>query len=144
MPLVAATLESSLADLFDAPPATVAGCAQAWADALVDYAGAIIPASTTVATAGATLTGALVAAFSGTTAPAAMETAFAAFAVTVGGGMAGYVATPPPSPVGFALQLATNASTKAAAAASWASLIDTWLRTGSATPLPSGPPILWS
>jgi hypothetical protein len=84
MPLVPATLESALADLFTPATRSIAECAQAWADALVDYATPIVPPSTTVATAGATLSGALVAAFSGTTAPVDMEAAFAAFAVTVG------------------------------------------------------------
>lgn len=63
-----------------------------------------------------------------------MESAFATFAVTVGGGMAGYAPTPPPSPVGFASQFGgPKPETAAAAASAIASLIDTWMKTGLST-----------
>jgi hypothetical protein len=74
-----------------------------------------------------------------------MESAFLTFATTVGAGMTGYTPTPPPAPVGFAAHFsAPHPESHAEAAASIAPLIDTWLRTGTATPLPSGTPIPWS
>jgi hypothetical protein len=63
-----------------------------------------------------------------------METAFAAFAVTVGGGMAGYAPTPPAVPVGFVSYFAgADAPTHAQAASDVAGLIDPWMKLGIAT-----------
>lgn len=145
MALDSAGLESDLTSLFSDPPATIAACAAAWADAIEQYASGIAPASTTVSAAAATLETALVSAFgSAGGAAALMETAFAAFAVSVGGGMAGFVATPPPAPVGFALLGAAQPATHDAAASDWASAIHAWMGTGTATPTLGGPPITWS
>ena len=134
MPLVLAALQSDLEALFAAPPATIAQCAQAWADATSSYASAIVPPSTTVAAAGATLSTALAAAFALPSAAAAMDAAFLAFATAVGLGMAGYTPVPPPAPLGVAAQIAgPKPTTHAAAATAFATLIDTWMRTGTAT-----------
>lgn len=75
-----------------------------------------------------------------------MESAFAAFAVTVGGGMAGYAPTPPPAPVGFAPQFAgAKPATASAAASAIASLIHAWMQTGIATLIaPPNTPQPWS
>jgi hypothetical protein len=87
-----------------------------------------------VAGAAAALQSSLASAFGTTDCAPAMESAFAAFAVTVGGGMAGYVPTPPPAPVGFASQFAgPKPATHASAASAIASLIDTWMKTGLST-----------
>jgi hypothetical protein len=138
-------LESDLAELFADPPATIALCAQAWASAMQAYASGIIPASVTVTAAAATLQSSLVSAFGSQGGAAAlMETAFAAFAVTVGGGMAGFVATPPPAPVGFATLGSAQPDTHSGAAEDWAQAIHSWMITGSATPTIGGPPVLWS
>lgn len=134
MPLNLAALQSALEQEFSDPPASSAGCAQAWADALQSYAAGIIPASTTVAAAATTLSSALAGAFTAPDAAPGMESAFLAFAVAVGGGMVGFVPTPPPAPVGFASQFAgPKPATHADAAAAFASLIDTWMRTGLST-----------
>ena len=59
--------------------------------------------------------------------------------------MAGYTPTPPPGPVGFAARFAAaSPATHAAAAAAMAGIIDTWMRTGSATPSGGGAPVAWS
>lgn len=146
MPLDLPSLVSGLDSVASAPPDTSAEAAQEWADAVEAFAVAVVPASTTVAAAAATLSIALAAAFGSPPAAAAMEVAFAAFAVTVGGGMAGFTAVPPPLPVGFAAQFAgPNPSTHAAAATAIGGIIDTWMRTGTATPIsPPGPPVFWS
>jgi hypothetical protein len=132
MPLNPAALQSSLASLFASPPATRAACAQAWADAVNGYAAAIVPASTTVAAGVAALSSALASAFAAPSAASPFDAAFAAFAVTVAGGMLPtFTGVPPAAPLNVAGQLATEQPTHAAAAAAWASLIDTWFRTGT-------------
>jgi hypothetical protein len=133
MPLNPSALQSSLESLFASPPATRALCAQAWADAIQGYAAAVVPASTTVTAACAALATALESAFALPSAAAAFDAAFAALAVTVAGGMLpAFTGAPPPSPLGIAALLAGTQATHAAAAAAFASLVDTWFRTGSA------------
>lgn len=146
MPLAAAGLQADLETLFGSGPDTAAQAAQEWADAVQAYFAGVIPSSLTVAAAATTLAGALTSAFSASSgAAAAMESAFSAFAATVGGGMApAFVATPPPGPVGFSSLLSTNQATQAAAAQAWASAIDTWAKTGTATPSAGGSPVNWS
>jgi len=146
MPLNPSGLESALASVAASPPPSSAGCAASWASAMSTYANAVVPPSTTVAAAVSTLQGALATAFASPAAAPGMESAFTAFAVTVGGGMApAFVAVPPPSPVGFAAQFAgAHPATHAAAAAALRLMIDTWMRTGTATPSGGGAPVPWS
>jgi hypothetical protein len=126
-------------------PATRAACAAAWADAAEAWASAIVPASSAVSAAAATLETALNAAFGSGTVAADMETAFLAFATTVGGGMAGFVPTPPPAPVGFsALFALAHPATRQEGVDRFADAIDTWMRTGTATPSGGGSPVNWS
>jgi hypothetical protein len=134
MPLTTPALQSALEVLFSEPPPTDGACADAWACAMLDYAAGILPPSATVDAAADTLAAALAAAFATPAAALAVDEAFMAFAVTVGGGMApAYVATPPPTPLGIAALLTASAPTHAAAAATFAGLIDVWFRTGIAT-----------
>jgi hypothetical protein len=134
MPLDPVTLQSELETLFAEPPPGAAACADAWACAMLDYAAAVVPPSATVGAAADALALALEAACATPAAAPPVDAAFAAFAVTVGGGMApAYAATPPPAPLGIAALLAAPVPTHAAAATLFAGLIDTWFRTGSAT-----------
>lgn len=145
MTLAAAALQSALQSIAANPPATVAGCATAWANAMQTYATPVVPPSTTVSAAAATLQSALVTAFSSPAAAPGMEAAFTAFATTVGAGMApAFVATPPPGPVGFAAQFATFPATHALAAQQLRTLINVWMKTGTATPSGGGAPVNWS
>jgi len=146
MPLNIAALQSGLESAFASPPATVAECAQAWADAVQSWASGILPASTTVSAAAAALSGALASAFSSPAAIPGLEAAFATFAGSVGLGMAGYVPVPPPSPVGFAAQFGgPHPPTHAAAAQAIAGLLDAWMRTGTGTLVaPPNTVIPWS
>lgn len=147
MPLDLPSLVSGLESVAADPPDTAAEAAQEWADAMEAFALAVIPPSTTVTTAAATLSTALAAAFGAPPSSAAMEIAFAAFAVTVGGGMAGFTAVPPPLPVGFASQFTPPfPPSHIVAATEIGNIIDTWMRTGTATaiPPPVVPPIPWS
>lgn len=146
MPLLSSALESGLEAVASSPPESINEAAQAWADAMQSYVAGIVPPSTTVTAAAATLLSALAGAFTARPDGAAlMELAFTAFATTVGGGMAGFVATPPAGPVGFATLFAgASPPTHAAAAAAMAGAIDTWMLTGTATPSGGGPPVAWS
>lgn len=136
MPLVVATLQAQLAGVMASPPATALECGKAWADAVQAYAASIVPPSATVAAAAQALAAALGGAFSATGGLPLMDAAFAAFAAALGGGMAGYAAVPPPLPIGFAVVLASPASTHAEAAQRVAQAIDAWMRTGTATLIP--------
>ena len=140
------TLSAQLAALFESPPATYSACAQAWASSAQSYAGAVVPASTTVSAAVATLAGDLTSAFQQADAIPAMETAFAAFAATVGAGMApDFAATPPAGQVGFQAQFSGGfPATHTDAANQIAGRIDTWFRTGTAVPSGGGSPAPWS
>lgn len=141
-------LQDDLEASFGAPGATAAACAAQWADAVGGYAGDVVPASTAVAVAQAALQAALALAFVGTdkaTTATKMEAAFAAFGTAVGGGMAGFTPTPPASAVGFATLFAADPlpETNEDAADAFATAIHTWLKTGTATPLPSGAVVHW-
>lgn len=146
MPLDASGLQSDLEDLSVSPAADINGCAQQWADAMKAYASSIVPASTTVTAAATTLKGALTTAFAATAAAPGMETAFKAFATAIGTGMApAFTATPPAGSVGFAAQFASAfPATHALAATAVAGIIDTWMKTGTATPSAGGSPVAWT
>jgi hypothetical protein len=75
-----------------------------------------------------------------------METAFTAFATAVGTGMApAFVAVPPAGLVGFAAQFGgAMPDTHAEAGDVIATMIDTWMKTGTATPSAGGAAVLWS
>lgn len=133
MPLIEATLAAKLRANFEQPGKNFGEAARQWADAVRDYAAPIVPPSTTVAAAADALAAALVTAF-GTPSVPGMEAAFGAFAVAVGGGMAGFTPVPPPGPVGFAaLFTGPYPETSAAAAQIVAARIHAWLATGTAT-----------
>jgi hypothetical protein len=120
--------------------------ANAWADAIVNGFTSIVPASTTVAAAKPALIAAIKTAFEAPSAAAGLEAALAAFAGTVGGGMAGagFTATVPPAAVGFATMFAgAQPATRADSAARIADKIIAWAKTGLGTPA-SGTAINWS
>lgn len=153
MALNTSGLEEDLEELFSNPASGFAGVADQWGNVLSDYVQAIVPASTTVTAAVSTLKTSLATAFeagqidgTGATTAASLELAFAAFAATIGSGMAPtFVATPPTLPVGWASALAsTPPSTHAEAADRYSNLIDVWMRTGTAVPSIGGSSINWS
>src|SRR5690554_6460443 len=159
MPLDTSGLQSDLEDLCASPPVALnpdgtanrdamrTSAGNEWGAIMESYAADVIPPSDTVSAAAATLASALEAAFAlpDATAIPAVDAAFAAFAVTVGGGMApDFTATPPPAPPGFATIMVAPQPTHAAAAAALTLLIDTWMRTGTAVPAGGGPAVPWS
>lgn len=133
MPLNPAGLQSDLEAFFAAAPDTDADCAQAWADAVEAYASGLVPPSTAVTSAAAALASSLASAFATPSAASAFDAAFTTFAATVAAGQAPtFTGVPPPAPLGIASLLGSSQPTHAAAAAAFASLIDTWMRTGTA------------
>jgi hypothetical protein len=133
MPLNPAGLQSDLEALFAEPPETREACAQAWADAIEGYASGLVPASTAVASAAATLASSLESAFAAPAAAAPFDAAFTTFAAAVAVGQAPtFTGVPPAAPLGIAALLGSPQATHAAAAAAFASLIDTWAKTGTA------------
>jgi hypothetical protein len=146
MPLNTAGLTSDLEALFADPPPTAAECALAWADAAEAWASGIVPPSTTVSASKAALAASLAGAFATPAAAPLMETAFLTFATAVGLGMAGYAPVPPVAPIGFAPQFAgPKPETHVEAAQQLASLLDDWMKTGTATLLvPPFTVLLWS
>ncbi|NRA02909.1 MAG: hypothetical protein HRU00_09940 [Myxococcales bacterium] len=139
-------LESDIAAIDGGDDTTEA--AGQWGDAMDDYAAGVVPVCSTVSAAIATLKGAMDTAFQNTvkaTTVSALEAAFAAFGVTIGGGMApAFTAVPPPGTVGFSGLMASDQSSQADMAEDWADAIDTWMKTGTATPSGGGSPINWS
>lgn len=145
MPLNTAGLQEDLQELFSDPPDTTAACAASWASLMESYTQGVVPASTTVSVAAGALETALLSAFQSETTAEDMETAFTAFATTVGTGMSpAFVATPPPGQVGFLSSFGVVADSHSTAAANYATLIDTWMRTGTATPSAGGSPVNWN
>lgn len=152
MALNLAGLQPDLEAFFAAPPATAIECGSQWGTIMEAYASGIVPPSLGVSAAATTLAGALATAFVG--GPAAVvpgvEAAFLAFATAVGLGMAPtFTGTPPPAPVGFALEFAKPpalwATTHEDAAILWATMIHTWMTTGIATLVaPPYTPAPWS
>jgi hypothetical protein len=147
MALVQSTLRDALRDLFVAPGPTEVDCRFSWRAAMITYATPITPPSTAVTAAG----NALALGLAGFNAPGAaagkLESAFATFAATLAAGMApAFVGVPPPGIVGFVSQFAgAMPATHLAAADALATLIDTWMRTGTALTQPGGVPVVpWS
>lgn len=145
MALLPTTLITELQRIAASPPDTHPACARAWADAVRSYAVGITPPSTTVSAASEVLATSLVTPFSSDNGASGMASAFTAFAAAVGGGMAGFVAVPPPSPPNFAgLFAEPHPATHLEGAQKISQLIDTWLRTGTAAPVAGGPAVPWS
>jgi len=128
-------------------PKTPLEVGEKWANAIDIYAGVnVVPFSTT-ATAAKT---AIKTAFAGITTPnlaeAQIVAGFTAYASALALGMAGFASVPPPlaldlkpvSVLGFG---GANSSTCLDLAVT---IIETWFKTGVATPLPSGTPINWN
>lgn len=139
-------MTQALEQVFATPPESASDCARGWADAVAAYATSIVPPSATVGSATTALSSALSAAFQAPDAVPGMEAAFAAFAVAVGGGMAGYAPVPPAAPVGFAaLFTGAKPSTHAEAAAQVGNAIHAWLTTGVSTLVaPPNTAVPWS
>jgi hypothetical protein len=148
VPLVKAALRDALEVVFTSPDATAVDNAQAWADAVRVYAVGVEPAAVppAVAAAANALAAALAGAFAASAAVPGMEAAFATFAAALGAAMApAFVAVPPAGPVGFAsLASGPMPDTAAAGADRIAGLIDTWIKTGTATPALGGAAVSWS
>lgn len=144
MPLNLPQLTSDLETLFAAPAATHALAAQAWANAVKQYAIGVVPPSPAVSGAADALVAPLTAAFATPAAAPGMDAAFAQFGASVAASMPGFVGAPPTAPVGFAALFAPPfPATHAAAASKIAGRIDSWMRTGTSVPSGGGPTTRW-
>lgn len=120
-------LRDGLFSLFSTPPETVQECAQEWGSIMQTYCAAISPPSTTVAAAAAALVLNLEGAFvSGDLED--IRQAFADFAAAVGDGMVASTKVYPGKPP----LDAPGADTHSTAADNWATIIDDWMKTGTA------------
>jgi len=134
LPLNVASLQSDLEALFSNPPLTAAECAQAWANAVQAYASGVVPASTTVSAAASTLATALQSAFGTPNALTGFDTAFLTLAATVASGMLPtFVGVPPAAALGIDALFDAPQASHGAAAGTFASHIDVWLRTATAS-----------
>jgi len=140
-------LREDLCDLAEDCSDCAEDAAYKWKEAMRLYSSNIIPASTTVDSAASSLETELMAVFIlEVEASAEMELAFANFANAIAIGMLpAYVGTPPPGSIGFYdLFTMMFPDTWAEGAQRFATAIDNWMRTGTATPSGGGSPINWS
>lgn len=143
MALIKSVLEMALKSIADSPPNSAALAASQWADAIANYALTITPPSTTTATAKGPLQSSLLTAFGTTNAAPLMEAAMQTYAAAVGLGMAGFVAIPPVSPIGFSSLFSVNYPDTTTPINGISTAIDLWFKTGSSTPIAGGSPIPW-
>jgi len=129
-------------------PQDEAEAAEALAGAMAEYAAVVIPASTTVSQAETAMVGALAGMNAPGAAPAVIPAAFAAFATALAPGMAaaGFTATPPAGVPALAAVAAAGLGGASAETclSQVASIVDIWMKTGTATPTSGGAPINWS
>jgi hypothetical protein len=145
MPLVADVLKAKIVLFATDPnfPSDASTAAQKWADAVGTYCAAITPPSLTVTAAQTALQGTLSSINSDAQNFATVfSTAMTAFATMVGTGMApAMVAVPPTSPLSITLK--ENDDTDKSAG-DFAKSVDSWMKTGTATPSAGGPPVPWA
>ena len=153
MPLLLTKAQSEFTKLIDknsplfvGHPSNQAGVAANWSNLLFNYAGAVIPPSTT----GAVATQAAKAILLGATAPnsffPALVQAYTAFANSLASGMtSGGSGVAPPIPINFApilaLPLSDNSTPQIISL--FANITDGWFRTGTFIPT-SGGSVPWS
>jgi hypothetical protein len=137
---------------FDGFPLSEVDAAARWADAIETFTAALVPVTTT----GAVARTALQAGLLGMSAPGAgiviFNAAFAAWATSIVVGMLpAFVGTPPPLPIAatgitFATLFADGVAGSSAFSRcnAMTQIINTWVRTGTATPSGGGSAVPWS
>lgn len=161
MPLVVATLTTELQKFMDdsyggfvAFPTDELDAAALWAAAIDTYAGVnLTPPSTASAAAKSALQGGLTGMSAPGAGPAIFDTAFVAYASAMALGMAPAMVGVPPVPGTLVVGLVASAAAAlppnpskppAVQLGILAGVIDTWFRTGTATPSGGGPPVPWA
>lgn len=153
MPLIPTIAQSEFSKLIDkndpafaGHPLSINGVATNWSNVLFNYAGTVMPPSSTGSSAAQSAKSILL----GATAPNSffptLIQAYTAFATTLASGMTtGGSGVPPPIPINFspilALPLSDNSTPQIISL--FASITDTWFRTGIFIPT-SGGSIPWS
>ena len=155
MPLVQSVLKQELQKFIDSEysgytgfPADVSEVADKWSTAINNYAGSVIPISTTASAAKSAMQSGL----SGiTVTPPTFEALFisgiSAYATALAAGMLPlFVGTPPVTPIAIStiFPLGLAGATGEEISDAFATIIHTWFLTGTATPSVGGSPIIWS
>lgn len=128
-------------------PQTHAEAAVKWANVAETLLAGVVPASTTVTAARATFLSIMAPLSSNGGGLLLLQNAFMGYATTLAGGMtgAGFVGTPPLTPPLISTIFAGNGKEAAAVYANnLATMLVTWAKTGTATPLSGGSPINWN
>lgn len=155
MALVKANLESALKALMDPNdvgfttfPASTPITAERWSTIINNYASSVIPASLGSAAAKLALQTTLLGIDPNTQNGLVLfANGLTAYAAALGAGMApAFIAVPPPIPIVLSTMSAAGLAGASGSdcASILATLIDTWFRTGTATPSGGGSPIFWS
>ena len=156
MALVKSTLSESMSAMIDTEhpshkghPENNVDAAKNWANAICDYAATVTPVATPIAVeaAKAAFEAAVFGLITSQTFIVGIPAAFTTYAAALGAGMSpSFVATPPPTPIvldaAWAIGLAGGKDSEIAKTLT--TIIDTWFRTGTATPSVGGAPVLWS
>jgi len=155
MPFISNILETEIRKINDEPfasfegfPKDVPEAADRWATAIDTFASSVIPASTTASAAKSAFASVMqgVSAQSGN-GLALLSNALTAYAGALAGGMtgAGFIGVPPPAPIilDSISPIGLGGGSGADVAAALATLIDTWFKTGLATPIAGGAPVPW-
>ena len=134
---------------FEGFPKTLSEAASRWATVVDTFASVVIPASTTASAAKSAFQGVMM----GVDVNAGnglimLDNACVAYAAALAGGMAGagFVGVPPVGLPGCpsVASIGLGGGSAESVADQLSTLIDTWFKTGQATPIAGGPPIPWS
>ncbi|CAB4185230.1 hypothetical protein UFOVP1492_97 [uncultured Caudovirales phage] len=154
MPFLQATLAQEVLKLIDQDspqfvgfPPTVQEAANSWALAITNYISPIIPPSVTISAAQAAFAARLAQAKpSLQNGQLLFHLAFVDFALALAPGMVGFISVPPIATLNLYAIFAASLDHQNVQvfANSFATAVDTWFRTGTATPVSGGPIIPWS
>lgn len=127
-------------------PNNGAEAGQKWGDVVDVLGAAVIPVSTTASAARAAFAALIATINNNSDGLSILKNAFHQYSIVLATGMtgAGFIGTPPPiePPLEIILTGPTHDATPVAN--NLASLLVAWLKTGTATPISGGSPILWS
>lgn len=123
--------------------------AQFWTDAIMNYASAVTPPVTPPATQSArtALYNALLAGASMNTFTSALTSGMSSMASALAGGMSPtFTGVPPPAPLNISpvISAGMNGASGETCSVMLATIIDTWMRTGTATNTSSGATTVWA
>jgi len=153
MALIVANMETEIKKitdekflLFDEFPEDTIEVADRWSSAVDVYGSVVIPSSTTANQAKEAFKKLMLGITLGTALPIFVS-AFTAYTAALAAGMApSFTGVPPPVPIILApvFEIGNAGGSAEDVAKAMAQVIDIYFRTGTAIPVPSGSPIIWS